>query len=238
MSGLSYPEFNEQGKVNCQLCGKSYLVISPTHLLHKHNVTVEQYQIRFPKLPLSSKEFRTRGKYGRLGMFKERLKEKLENIDEIKDDDLPDKKPGTPTGPVVEDIIVYDTNKKPGTPTGPVIEDIDLSDAGKSEIPEDPIARKKHEILYFLRGTFPNVQENYLISKKSLTGHLQYEYITDFADSVMKIDFEFPDTFWHNRDRYQDLTRVSKLESDGWKVVEIPGNNPTIKILEKMIREF
>lgn len=238
MSELSYPEFNKQGKVNCQLCGKSYLVISPTHLLHKHNVTVEQYQIRFPKLSLSTEEFRARGKYGRSGLFGEKLQEKLRDIDEIKDGDLPDEKPRTPTGPVIEDIITYDTNKKSRAPTDPVIEDIAPPDTDKPKIPEDPITRKKHQILDFLKETFPNTQENYLISKKSLTGHLRYEYITDFADSVLKIDFEFPDTFWHNRDNYQDLKRNLRLEDDGWKVVVVRGHNPTIKMLEKIIKSF
>lgn len=239
MSELTYSEINEQGKVNCQICGKPYLVISPTHLHNKHNVTLEQYRIRFPNVSISSKEFRIRGLRGRSGLFKEKLKEKMETVDEIRDDDLPDEKPQAPTGPVVEEIISYDTNKKPQTPIdSPVIEDINLSDIDKSEPPMDPITRKKQEILYFLKGTLPNTQENYLISKKSLTGHLRYEYITDFADPVLKIDFEFPDTFWHNRDIYQDLKRVSKLESDGWKVVEVPGNNPTIEMLEKIIKSF
>jgi len=33
---LQYPEFDDKGKVICQVCGKSYQVISPRHLnLHK-----------------------------------------------------------------------------------------------------------------------------------------------------------------------------------------------------------
>ena len=61
-----YPHqlYDEKGKVICQICGKSYLVISPKHL-GKHNVKYADYVKRFPNAPLSNKEFAARGKYGR-----------------------------------------------------------------------------------------------------------------------------------------------------------------------------
>ena len=37
MSEYPFPFFNEEGKVNCQICGKSYLVIVPRHLA-LHNI--------------------------------------------------------------------------------------------------------------------------------------------------------------------------------------------------------
>ena len=64
MSEYSYPSFDEKGKVICQVCGKSFLVISPRHL-KKHNITYEDYTKRFPQAPLSSEEFIARGKYGK-----------------------------------------------------------------------------------------------------------------------------------------------------------------------------
>lgn len=59
-----YPLFDENKKVVCQICGKSYLVISPPHL-RTHDVSYDEYQNRFPDAPLSSKEFIKRGKLGK-----------------------------------------------------------------------------------------------------------------------------------------------------------------------------
>jgi uncharacterized Zn finger protein (UPF0148 family) len=39
MAELLYPLFDEKGKVVCQICGKSFLVISPTHLSIKHKIS-------------------------------------------------------------------------------------------------------------------------------------------------------------------------------------------------------
>jgi len=63
---LQYPPFDEEtGKVNCQICGKPFLVISPRHL-GKHNITHGDYTKRYPTAPLSSKEFSAKTKYGKL----------------------------------------------------------------------------------------------------------------------------------------------------------------------------
>jgi uncharacterized Zn finger protein (UPF0148 family) len=66
MGEYPYPFFDEKGKVICQVCGKSYLVISPPHL-KTHNLIYSDYTKRFPQAPLSNKEFVARGKYGKLG---------------------------------------------------------------------------------------------------------------------------------------------------------------------------
>lgn len=218
MSEHSYLEFNDEGKVICQICGRPFLVISVTHL-KKHGITLDHYRTRYPDMPISSNEFKSRGKFGRMGLFKQESKEQ-EDI--ITDGDLPEKK--------VEHV------------TGPVIEDVDFSDVAEAEPlvvpPSDPITRKKLEIVDYLRGIFPSVQENYMIQKVNLNGHLEYEFVTDFADPLLKIDFEFPKTFWHNRNRYENTRRNEILRSDGWKVIEIQSNNPTFKMLEEAISSF
>lgn len=65
-----YPHhlFDEKGKVVCQICGKSFLIISPRHL-KKHNISHSDYKNRFPNAPLSTEEFRARGIYGRTKLF-------------------------------------------------------------------------------------------------------------------------------------------------------------------------
>ena len=85
--------------------------------------------------------------------------------------------------------------------------------------------------------TFSNVKQDYSIEEKTLSGHLKYKYITDYADPILKIAFFFPDTFWHNEDPFYDHLRDSNLEGDGWKVVKIRKVNPTIKDIENAIKE-
>lgn len=68
MSEYSYPKFDKKGKVVCQICGKSFLVISPRHL-DKHNIKYADYTKRYPNAPLSTQEFKARGKYGKNKLF-------------------------------------------------------------------------------------------------------------------------------------------------------------------------
>jgi len=71
MSEYSHPFFDEKGKVICQICGKPFLVISPRHLSAKHNIKYEDYTKRYPDAPLSTEEFKARGKYGKNKMFQQ-----------------------------------------------------------------------------------------------------------------------------------------------------------------------
>ncbi len=64
MTNYPYPLFDENDKIICQICGKPYLVVNPMHL-KMHNVTFQEYIERFPEAPLSSKEHKARGKYGK-----------------------------------------------------------------------------------------------------------------------------------------------------------------------------
>lgn len=211
---LPYPKLDENEKVVCQICGKAFLVISPKHLSRIHDVTLAQYRTRYPDAPLSSKEFRSRGKFGKLHLFKK------EDESERKGE------------PVIEDIITDEEL--------PVEEPEEL---GLEEVPEvvielpkkkqDPMSRAKDNILRFLKESFRNIEQDYMIRILAPDGRLEYEFITDFADPILKVDFEFPRTFWHNEDRYMDLTRKVKLRNNGWKVIEVNSNSPSIDDLVK-----
>ena len=66
---LPFKPYDENGKVICQLCGKPFIVITPSHLKKVHSVTYDQYRARFGE-HLSSDEFTSKMKYGRMkGLF-------------------------------------------------------------------------------------------------------------------------------------------------------------------------
>ena len=91
----------------------------------------------------------------------------------------------------------------------------------------------KNNIFNLLKKSYPNLIMNYYINKKLNTGAYEYYFITDMADPVSKIDFEFPDTFWHNNDNVFNVNRNTILKRDGWRVLIFKGISPKPKTIEK-----
>ena len=61
--------------------------------------------------------------------------------------------------------------------------------------------------------------------------------MSDLADPVRKIDFEFPDAFWHNPGfYYHNAVRIDRLTEAGWKVIKISGVDPDKDDLLKAIK--
>ena len=81
----TYPLMDGDGKVICQLCGKSFLVISPKHL-GKHDIRYSEYKLRFPDAPLSTSEFAASSKYGRVkNIFDDEeifVEDEMENLED------------------------------------------------------------------------------------------------------------------------------------------------------------
>jgi len=87
-----------------------------------------------------------------------------------------------------------------------------------------------------LRSYFTNVRQDYMIEEFGpMSGRLKYQFITDFADPVLRIVIQFPNTFWHNRDTHIDLLKKEKLEEDGWKVLFVKGKAPNRKDIQKVV---
>lgn len=210
MSEYSHPFTNENGKVLCQICGKPYLVISPKHLAN-HKVTYAEYKMRFPDAPLSSKEFAAKGKYGKeKHLFVKETLEEMESDIDAEELNEPD----------VEDEIDF---KK-------IIEDNPVSG--------DICDISKDRILDHLRTFLTNVKKDFIIQQFSIVGDLVYEVITDFADPVLKINIEFPKTFWHNQESFSDNTRDRKLAEYGWKVIKINSVKPTFQDISKAMNSL
>lgn len=203
MSEYQYPFFDEKGKVVCQICGKSFLVISPKHLKAKHNIDYEHYTKRFPKAPLATEEFKARGKYGKNKLFEQ---------EEIGPEQL------------VEE-------------TEPDIEELEIEKLIKSQKNLSPMEAMKAKIIDHLRLYYANIKKDYIISQYGTDNRLKFEFITDFCDPVLKVVIQFPDTFWHNIEAGIDLNKNLKLTKYGWKVIEIPTNNPSFDLIDQTLNE-
>lgn len=208
-----YPLFDENEKVICQLCGKPFMVISPRHLSGKHEIKYSEYKLRFPDAPLSSAEFTAKSKYGKMkGVFDDDVEvEELEDIEEeFKRFDDPD----------LHDEVEIDISK--------------LTETIRKY--QDPMQEKKERMLQLLRTFFSNIQQDYVVQLIDGGGQLNEEYITDFADPVLKVNVEFDNTFWHNQGRI-DLMRDEKMKLYGWKVVHIKGQNPSREKITQTISQ-
>jgi len=116
-----------------------------------------------------------------------------------------------------------------------VIEELEIDNLTETTQSTDICDRSKDRILKFLRNFYIDIRKDFLIQIRSPNGNIQHEIITDFADPELQIDIEFPDTFWHNVET--DLTRKTKLELAGWKVIEVRGKNPSLKDIEMEINK-
>ena len=210
-----YPYYEEKtGKVNCQICGKPFAIISPRHL-KKHDITHAEYKLRFPDAPLTNEEFAVKSLYGRhKDMFKVSEPEEPDNYTLTDDSIIGDEE-------IVDKEVI-------------LIEDFGVTK--KDVTNSDPVANMKKRIFNHLSMYLHNVRQNYFIEEKTLGGLTKFRYISDFADPVLKINVEFPDTFWHNQDIFIDPLREEKLKSGGWKVIKIRGKAPSLEKIEKSLQ--
>jgi len=206
---LQFPLFDEKtGRVTCQICGKSYQVISPTHL-KKHNISYADYIKRYPTAPLSSKEFTVKSKYGK-----------------VKDLFTPKE-----SEDALEEVVVDEQ---------PTVEnELDIEKMLKENTFKDPTKQSKAQVLDDLKSFFTNVRQDYMIEEYGkMSGRLKYQFITDFADPILKVVIQFPNTFWHNRDVNIDPLKNEKLTEDGWKVLIVKGRAPSRKDIQKVVDEM
>ena len=209
MSEYSFPLYDEKGKVVCQICGKSFMTISPRHL-KGHNVSYGDYFKRFPDAPKANEEFAARSKYGK---DKTIFKEQEEKI------------------PIIGDDIIVEEE--------PVIDELPMQkEVERLSKKANPMEATKNKFRDHLQLYFANVKQDYLIRHyDERDGRLQFEFITDFCDPVLKVAILFPDTFWHNQEIAIDLNKNMKLKKVGWKVIEIPGVSPKLDKIDEALKE-
>ncbi len=210
--------YTEKGKVRCQICGKLYNMISTTHLKNKHGITTEEYKEQFPDAPLTSDAFISLSKYKLKPVKKEKSKEqeiiKEENNEEV----------------IIETI--YD-NIKDEVKKEKILES-SIGDYINHD--ENRILSTKNEIYDFLSFYYPNMKKNYIIEKFLFQENiLQYQFISDFADPVEKINIEFVSMGWHNIESV-DANRDAKLKSDGWTIIRIKEKFISVKEFKKLLK--
>ncbi len=97
----------------------------------------------------------------------------------------------------------------------------------------------KKEIYKTIKKYFPDLIPSYNIKKFNLQRSLEYSIISDLADPHRMIDFEFPNTYWHNPGYYyHSPIREQLLKNDGWKVIIIEDKHPSVKKIEEICQSM
>ena len=204
---LQYEPFDDKGKVVCQICGKSYLVISPRHLA-VHKIEYSDYTKRYPTAPLSSEQFTIKSKYGKNSTL---------FVKEI-DEDIMEEEVYVDEEPELEELELETALKR-------VVDEV-----------RDPVQVRKMRVLDHLRLHFANVEKDFTIRHISQISKKQlFEYITDFCDPILKIVIQFPNTFWHNKDAHLDPLKNHRLREHNWKVLIVESRNPTVDQIDSVI---
>jgi len=95
------------------------------------------------------------------------------------------------------------------------------------------VPKNKADILEFLHPYYPHIENNLMIEKtRPSDGRLEYQYITDMADPVRKVIFDFPKSFWHNQDFPPDHLKENRLKRDGWIIITVDKHYPTVQDVE------
>jgi hypothetical protein len=197
---------NDKGQVGCALCKEFFTIITSNHLKKAHDISMNEYKLRFPGAPLSGLIFSSKQKF----KYSNALKSE----------------------PIIEDDCISDD-----TP-----EIIELPPIKKIELPIVEcnyygIHEDKVEILKYLKTIFSSIENNYIFDKYSLGGFLEHQTVMDIADKNKRIDFEFPDTFWHNIGFTDKHYREQRLMDSGWKIINFNTLAPTINEVESILRE-
>lgn len=212
----------------CQVCGKPFNKITPLHL-KSHNMTIAEYKEKFPEAPITGKSYGAILKAKRSLLFTAETNETNEVKEEWQD-------------------VVYDAPEH--VPTRfPQIEELEKQ-VEELKVRKKLVERERRDVnpfeTYFasdakkelfeqLLAKFPDLRNNFFVEKVTPLGHLVYRYVTDMADPVRKIVFDFPNTFWHNSDPTA-IGRNTVLEKDGWTVIEVRSPNPSLAEVLRLLR--
>lgn len=117
--------------------------------------------------------------------------------------------------------------------------DVDINDlkpvTKRTIIDLTDVPKNKADILTYLHECYFTLENNYIVEKFHFYDkqRLMYRFVTDMADPVKKVIFDFPNSFWHNVDAYPDPKRNQKLEDDGWIIITVDKHYPTVNDVEQ-----
>lgn len=221
-------QYDEKGMVICQECGKSFNQITYKHL-KLHKLTCDDYKLKYPNFPMASRIYSTKQKLKNVKIFDESSPEES-IVEEIK----------------IEEAKEFDLDKIPivskefASEVSNFIEEVKLfTEEHKLKFPDPKklIHKEKLKILDFLLNYFQDLKNSYFIEKYNKAGLLEVKLVTDICIPSKKIDIEFPNAFWHNRDVIKHNRDVI-LKECGWIIVDVIEPRPTVTDVKNILKKF
>lgn len=212
--------YDQNGYPICQICGKSFKMINEKHLMKFHNIEYSEYKKKYNNTyPLRAGQIPELKKPIEEEIIKEEVKIESFDLDKI---------------PVINKNEINDVYN--------FIEEVKSFSKDVVTTYPDPtgiIHSNKLKILNYLLTLFPlsELKNSYFVEKYSKSGFLEERLITDIVLIRRKINLEFPNTFWHNRDIPKE-NRDSKLRSMGYKIIDILGSKPSIEDVKSALKKF
>lgn len=223
----------EEDKVICQECKTEFEHLIPIgHLMKAHGMTSKDYKLKYPNNSLQSDYHRSKIAKSKKKFWD--IKKGKIAIDNMKTEDLS----------ILADKISSKINKddiKSTVRNESKIEELDVTVNVNTNYKEFPgatnIPKGKLNILNKLISiTNSKIYNNYFITKLTINKHMVYNIVTDIAIPELKLDLEFPSSFWHNSDSYVSKTVRDKiLTEDGWIVVNFKTPSPSIDELKEVL---
>ena len=202
-----YPLFDEKGNVTCQICGKSFMTISPQHL-KKHNIKFADYFKRYPNAPKTSEKFDARSKYGKdKSTFKE-----AESV-------------------LGEEILI---DEEPEIEEFPMQKELDR--IIKFQTPMDRTKNKilEHLRLYYANMEMDYTIRQVGRQDGRLRFEYITDFCDPVLKIVVQFPDTF---WHNREDYLVDSVKKTKMEQFGWVVIEIQGKNPDLAFVEKMLQD-
>lgn len=201
--------YDEEGKVICQICKKSFHFITPRHL-NTHGISSDEYKEKY-NAPLFRKNFYTDGqKRGRKAFV-----EKEQPVEIVLNK------------PLIEELIEFKECDE--------IQTLSTNKVQRVKNHLDPM-EDKNDIVDFLKTIYKGIEINSFITKYDKNGSVIYSYMTDILDRKSKTIFDFPNSFWHNSQiGISNHIKKRVLESDGWKFIEIAATMPRLHHIREKI---
>lgn len=203
--------------VICRICNKKFKIITNSHLKKIHNMNIEEYRNKFPDAELVAKNTSIRRKNNLLEYHENKNKEK--KTEEVKENTKEEvKEINLDKVPVIDEQLSEKITQK--------LKELDLFINKKIKEPIKTLSTKE-EILNYLLTIFKDVKPNQFIKISTITNYVAYKFISDIIIPSKKIDLEFINVIWHNKD-YEREYRNRILKENGWIIIEFEEKRPSV----------
>lgn len=213
--------------VICRICNKKFKIITNSHLKKIHNMNIEEYRNKFPDAELVAKNTSIRRKNNLLEYHENKNKEK--KTEEVKENTKEEvKEINLDKVPVIDEQLSEKITQK--------LKELDLIINRNKKEPIKNLDTKE-EILNYLQTIFKDAKSNQFIRITTITNFTAYKFVSDIIIPSKKINLEFINVIWHNKD-FEREYRNRILKENGWTIIEFEEKKPTIDNVKMKLKKL